>query len=261
MVLASAMASSPALATKRVVLYDPDANHEAILNIAFWFDRYLKGVDPELEFQAVQGRAELETLVAAPDTYFALISSDLLKRGANLPLTPLLVPALGGDVYYVKKLVDRGDGRGDGDVTRLTGKTVAVTVTGENGELPRLQLRASPLLPHIDATGAILISVSKDVDALLALSFGQVDAALVTPSSIAVVQRINPAMGKSFRVLSETTPLLRSPLCATPRATVQERRRLVDILMRMAADANGRRAMQVMGFDSWVAFEPGMLEK
>ena len=52
--LTSAVLSSTALATKRIVLYDPDANHEAILNIALWFDRYLKSVDPTFEFQAVQ---------------------------------------------------------------------------------------------------------------------------------------------------------------------------------------------------------------
>ncbi len=63
---------------------------------------------------------------------------------------------------------------------------------------------------HHHVTGVHVIPVAKDIDALLALSFGQVQAALVTPDSVEVLKRINPGASAKFRTVYTTSPILRA---------------------------------------------------
>lgn len=239
-----------------LLFYDPDANHQAIVNITSWFNTYLRDSGSGLSFQPVKDRAAFESLLGEPSTKFAIVSSAFLREGKEKGLSALLVPSSSGDVYYRKKLIDRGQGQlGD-----LSGANIAATVTDRSrgGEVVLESLRAA----GIEIGSAHIIPVSKDIDALLALSFGQVQAALVTPSSVEVLKRINPAAVASFRTVLETKPILRSPLCSvTKNTTAEEREKITAAIKKMVEDENGRKATRTLGFDQWVPYEPRMLQK
>ena len=51
-------------------------------------------------------------------------------------------------------------------------------------------------------TPGMVIPVAKDIDALFALTFGHVQGALVTPSSLDVLKRVNPAAAASAKAFT-----------------------------------------------------------
>lgn len=239
---------------KLILLYDPDANHQAIINIVVEVNAYLHATDPDLEFQPLTNRKDFERLAATPEARFAIISANVLRAGAAR-LHPLLVPSTDGAVFYHKLLLAK-----KADLTTLRGKKVAVAIENSaesTNEVIKLITEAG-----MPADGAYIITVSKDLDAVMALAFGQVDAALVTGTSVEAIRTVNPAAVASFKTVAQTKKVLRSPLCAfAGRTGAEEQEKLTRAWLQMADDERGRRAMHTMAIDRWVRFEPAMLER
>ncbi len=250
-------ANTPAVAkprkprdTRTVVFYDPDANHEAILQITNWFSEFLRTVDPQLRLQPVRSVGTFERMARNAEADFAILpASYVQRRGNSANLVPLLVPSSKGDVRYRKVLF------ASAGASKMS--TVAATTAGGNAADVTKTLTAS----GVKMDGVTIIPVSKDVDALLALVFGQVDAALVMPDSLEVIKTIQPGAENTLRKLQETKPIVRPPLCAVSDVVTPElQAKLVAAMKRMSSDAAGARAMRSLGLDAWVAFEPGMLK-
>lgn len=249
--------SAPANGEGRIVYFDPDANHQAIVNIATWFNDYLASAAIALVFQAVESRDAFERLLADPKTRFALVSSSYVAS-ADTRLDPLLVPQVGGDPFYQKVLIDVG-GRDGRD---LSGKNLAATVIAKGDKNSFKDLLQSLSSGGVKVDGVRVIPVAKDIDALLALSFGQVQAALVTPDSVEVLKRINPGVAAKFRIVYKTSPILRAPLCEVgKKSNARERSDLVSALQRMSQSDDGRKAMRTMGFEGWLPFQAEMLKR
>jgi ABC-type phosphate/phosphonate transport system substrate-binding protein len=238
---------------KLVVLYNPDANPQALVNVTPWFNEYLHSAGYAV--QPVKDRKTLEQLLGEPHVHFAMVSSAYLSQTTGR-FTPLLVPSSKGSVHFRKQLLDRGRG----PLGELSKANIAVTSTGESLATMSVSLFAQLRLEKVQVEGAHLIPVSKDIDGLLALSFGQVDAAVVAPSSLEILKRINPSAAASLREVARSEPILHAPFCAVNgRVTEEARARMVELLKQMEADENGRRIIHTLGFERWVKFEPAML--
>lgn len=236
----------------RIAFYDPDANHHAIVSAATLFNDYLDGSGRGLRLQPVQNPADLERLLDDEFTRFVIAPAAYVRRQRK-DLKPLLVPSRNNQVYYRKLLVDTGKNAPG----KLSGKRIAVTLPATTPKAADqvLQLIASK---GVDVHGAVVIPVAKDIDALLAQQFGQVDAALVTPASLEAVKRINPSA--SFRIIFETDPILSSPLCAiSGKTSPEEERAVIELVRKMTESVNGKRALGALGYDGWAAFEPSMI--
>ena len=243
--------------TGLVLFYDPDANHKAILRITSLFNEYLHEVRPDLEFQPVHSRKAFERLLKDDRAVFAIVSSSYLQEARSNALTPLAVPSSEGDVYFHKVLVDTGSG----SARDLRGKRVAATATASDPAAASAAIVSALEAENVSVDGVIVIPVSKDIDALLAVSFGQADVALVTPMSLVVVSRINPGAAKSFRVRFKTRPALRPPLCAVgKRAARDERAAFAEAILTMHEHSAGNKAIRTLGFDQWLEYEDGMLK-
>ncbi len=241
-----------------ILFFDPDANHEAIIPISGWFNQFLQEAGLPLRFQPVQGFQVFTAMLKEEATQYVIVSSQFLGHPEASGLQPLLVPSSGGDVYYRKVLLDRG-AEGPAD---LKSKTIAMTTgSGQFKEQSeRLVQNLRPKGREVDRPR--FLQVSKDVDALLALAFSRVDAAIVTPTSVDVLKRINPKTVESFRVVTETERVLRAPLCrlkTTPTNPALEQR-LLALFKKMADSDPGKKAMRSLTFDSWVDFDPGMID-
>jgi ABC-type amino acid transport substrate-binding protein len=241
-----------------VVFYDPDANHKAILNITAWFNKFLDDSKLGLSFQPVQGRADFEKMLGKKEVAFAIVSSRYLREHKDGGLVPLLVPSAAGNTRFEKLLLDKGQGQKG----QLEGKRVAATATSADPKQAAQAILATLGEAGLDVDGVIALPVAKDIDALLALSFGQVEAALVTANSLQVLRGINPKAVESFRLVFKTKGSLYPPLCAVDgRADKTEREAFARVVQAMAKHAEGRKAMQTLGFDTWVPFAPEMLDK
>ena len=115
-------------------------------------------------------------------------------------------------------------------------------------------------MAQVSAPKARFLRVSKDIDALLALVFGRVEGAIVTPGSIEVLKHINPVGFYKIRVVVELERVLHPPLCRygkelRPGADTV----IIDMFKTMMEDDAGRRAAHTLGYDSWVEFDNKMI--
>ena len=251
---AGAMEPARGANPRPIIYFDPDANFRAIVTIKSLLDSFFRqsGLG-DLSFQPVQSQGELEKLLGAGNAEFVWVAASFLSQARAKRLEPLLVPSSKQSTHYRKVLVDKGVG----SAARLSAKTIAATAA-DPGKVRELLTRLLPGSIKLD--GITGIPVAKDIDALLALSFGQVDAALVTPASIEVLRRINPAAVSGFRKVHETALILRPVLCRVRgRVSGQRVEQLTNAVMKMSSHPDGRSAMQFMGFDEWVQFRPEML--
>lgn len=251
--LCSLMASSNAEPVSQLLYFDPDANQEHIVAVSALFNKYLETTAPGTVFEPIASQDAFEKRANDPLAKFAIVSSSYLRQHKSMALNPLLVPEVSGSVYYHKLLVDNGEGA----PMQLNNKTVAASVRDEEAKGVLNYLKGQ----SIQVDGAFVVSVTKDVDALLALTFGQADAALVTENSIEVLKQSNPNAASKFRILMRTGDFLRAPLCEVgKRVSASERASMIKVLSSLDSDESGKRLLQVLGTQRWVPFSPGMLK-
>ncbi len=228
-----------------IVLYDPNTNYQAVDQILTWFNRYLAERLPGYEFVVVNNPSVFRELLGRETTAFAMVGSALLQRDHGIALEPLLIPTAGGERTFRRVLVDLG-AQVQPD---LRGKRIAAALAVGESEQPLLaQLAAAGL----KVEGALVLRLSKDIDTLLAINFGQAQAAVASESSLEIFHRISPATAGQLRVLWKSEPVLRPPLCAIgARRPPNERRQVIEALMQMGQSDQGRKAMLSLGFDSW----------
>jgi len=237
----------------RVIFYDPDAKFDDLIGALKAFDSYFSSLG-HLQFQAVQQSDDFEAALGRKDTQFVIVSSTYLRSPRGSRLTPLLVPAAQGDAFYRKLLVSRRED----SVNTLSGKNIASTGVMDDSSEQSKQVMSE--LARQGITRPLLMSVPKDVDALLALYFRQVQGALVTPGSIEVLKHINPQATASFQVLFETKKMLRSPFCVVNgRVGSGEQAQVTEEVKHMDSHDLGRVIMQRLEFDAWLPFRPEML--
>jgi ABC-type uncharacterized transport system substrate-binding protein len=231
-----------------VVFYDPDANPEVILQVSSWFTKFLQSIDPDLKLQPVRSVGAFEQLKAKGLVSFAILPSSYVR--ANLKggtIVPLLLPSAKGSVFYQKVLFAK--------TKDAKPKTLAVTAAGASTK----DLAKALADAGIPMDGVTVIPVSKDVDALLALVFGQVDAAVVKVESLEVVKAIQPAAAATLQKLRETKPITRPPFVALSGVSSEEQAKVVAAMKTMNKNPSGARAMRSLGVDAWTAFDASML--
>jgi len=261
MVLANSLIGLPqALANetpKRILFYDPDANHHAIIQITKWFNLYLTSGTTGYTFQPVQTVADFENQLKNNDVSFVIVSSLYLKENQK-KLEPLLVPAKDTDVYYRKVLVAKEGMTAES----LNGKHIAAAISSGNRQAAIKALTTQLKNSSAGVTPGMVVPVAKDIDALFALTFGHVQGALVTPSSIEALKRVSPGAAAGVKAIYESAPILRAPLAAvSSRANSKDKKLLIAALKTMTQDENGRRVMHMLAFDNWRAYKQAMLKK
>lgn len=195
---------------------------------------------------------------------------DFVRQVLNYPPKFLMAPAWIGDAgtdwpgarymvvarpvrnektTYRKALMTRP---GIDSIDDLTRGSIAATVHSIGPGDPGAVLSAFRLA----GDSARIVPVPKDVDALLALSFGQVDAALVTSEQYEQLSRTNPADTARMRVLAFTPEIGLPPVYAAASCDPGLRRRLDALLQRLPEVSEGPTVLALLGIDRF-ASEPG----
>jgi hypothetical protein len=238
-----------------LLLYAPEVAPAAQPDAARLFDRFLQESDSGLSLQLVLEGAAFARLLQAKETHFALVSAgDLADAGAALQ--PLLVPTAHGAIRQPWLVVDRGVG----EPGQLDGVDLAATVRSASPLLGGVALLASLRAAGLRVAGAHVIPVARDLDALLALWAGQVQAAVVRPASLELLARADPAAAATLRALPTALTALHPVFCAVvANTTVEERRAVAHLLLHMRDERSGRLALGRLGFDDFVELVPETL--
>jgi ABC-type phosphate/phosphonate transport system substrate-binding protein len=230
-----------------IFFYNPDASLKDISILKARVSNYFKKTNTNIDFQPFIKFDAMEQQIEAKKPPFLIISSwyyHLLAQ--KYPLVPLLIPQKDGRISYKKILVTLEDIR---DLKELNGKTLAVTPLGEN----TVELLATNFFKEslIDIRSMKVITVPKDLDALLAVSYKRVNAAIVVPENIDVLKAANPTV-KKLKTIYTSPEILHPPLVVLKDyASIEEIETIRSIFLAMLESADGKEVLNLLNYDGW----------
>lgn len=153
-------------------------------------------------------------------------------------------PVREGRLFDRRALVATGAAHSPAD---MAGGSIAATVpTTTGGDIidPIEQFR-------IENPGVRIIPVPKDIDALLAVGFGQVDGAFVSMTQFDMLTDVNPALTGSLHEIGYSVATPFPATYATEYADPEMIGRLRQALTNEAMKDSGRRLSGLLGYDGW----------
>lgn len=213
-------------------------------------ERYIGEAGFATKFQAFARYEDFAKQVQQRKPAFLIVPSWVQKNDSlGIPLMPVGRPVRDGQTSYRKALMA---GPAIHSARELTHGSIAAAVHATGPDEP------SEILGHfgLKGTSARVIPVPKDIDALLALSFGQVDAALVTSAQVDMLQRVNPNSTKDLHVLAMSPAVPFPTLVSTPYATKEQIARASRALPRLLDTQSGKQLLELLGYDMIEAVVP-----
>lgn len=236
--------AATAAATHAILFYNPETN---INNYAFLkseFDSYLARRS-NFRFQAFSKRATFEQILTnKPQGIFFLSSWHYRQLSKKLPITPVLVGITKGKSTQHKLLMANSNST----LNTLHGATVACAGTDH---YTKILLREMLGQHHADLVNSLnILTVPKDIDALMAVGFGVAKIALTTKHSLKQLVTINP---KQYRLLKQLGKRHESMLLivAINQQPSQADKQLLSIVEAMEHDSSGKKQLKLLGLDGW----------
>jgi hypothetical protein len=239
---------SPAMAADALYFFNPESNIDSYATLKTEFDTYLAPLGPYV-FQPFNVRATFEQALAEKARGVYLLSGghygELKTRNA---LDAVLVGTSKGE-FLQRKILSAKD---TSDVSALKGATVAGTGSEEYLKTLLRQVLGPEHKALVDSFK--VLSVPKDIDALMAVSFGMANAAISSESSLQKLAMINPKQHSQLKSLaqSEKTFLL---IASIPHALRQDSAPLLKILEDMGQQPIGVKDLKLLGLDGWKRVE------
>lgn len=218
--------------------YHPDANLRDVAELKSLVQEYFKSIDSKIKLQAFLKRKDLESAMKRKPPDYLLAASWVSKdTGSRLGYKPLAVGQMGAKKSYEKVLISKK--------ALPPGGTPTVSMVGLGGQdikdvVPNLKKYA-----HLN-----VIEVSKDLDAVLAVSFDQVDLGLVKSQNIDAIRSVNALAVKDIKVLGRSSPIEHPIISASPNVGAPDVDKFLQGVLTVK-NAKSAKALDLMGFDGW----------
>lgn len=207
---------------------------------------YLREAGVDAHFQAFVRFEDFRRELLVQNPEFVVVPAWAVAPGCiDSALRPLAKPVRGGEHTGKKALIAPSKISGVGD---LGEKTIAATMppagTLADSSLERLR-REHPRVR--------IVAVPKDIDAILAVAFGQVDAAYVSTRQFGLFAAANPELGGELREIgyAESTPF--PMIYATASANDADVDKMKHAALTAGEVGSGKRLVGLLGYDGWVA--------
>ncbi len=214
------------------------------------FDSYLSRFGP-YELQPVKKREDFERYTKGRKDCLLLISSwHFGNIGQTYSLKPALVGLRNGKKYQKRILTGRGASANVEDA-----KTARIASAAS--DLHTKEALSEIFKGKDVADRADILTVPKDIDALMSVSLGMCQYALTTEGSLEDLKQVNPFLHRSIKVVAEGRKSLLLIL-AFPESSGKVREnmmKLVKIVQHMPLDPDGRKKIKMFGLDGWQPFD------
>ena len=234
----------PAGSTETVFFYNPESSVDNFAALKAEFDDYLSG-QGSFNFQAFSERNTFESMLAGkPQGVYLLSSWHYLQLNAKTPLEARLVGVSKGELQQRKVLTSK-DLKA---VSELPGATIAGAGSEDylRSQLQQmLGANYAGILPKIK-----LLSVPKDIDALMAVGFGVASAAISSENSLNKLALINPKQHSQLKTLAsgEKSFLL---IAAVAKPEAENAASLLKVIETMQQQPAGEKNLKMLGLDGW----------
>lgn len=228
--------------------FNPDSTQSNLRQLKSNMDIALQKNDIQASFQPFtrftdfdqQIRKNRPALLYVPHWYFK-------RYGDELGLRPLLYSWRNGKSSYQKRLITHI--RSKKKLDALSDTTLAMTPMGSDGRAVLDKLVYSSR--NKKAKNFSIIEVPRDADAVFAVALGQVDSALVSGSILKLLEKRNPKLTSSIRVIAETQPITLPILCYLEGSITDEKLELLRQQLQQNTQYKDRNIPIILGIDTW----------
>ena len=230
-----------------IFFYSSETNINNFKSLKMEFDSYLAQFGA-YEFQPFSEKQTFEEHIKQQENCLILLSSwhyDTIREVFHL--TPLLMGSRKGSTRQKRFLVTSG---ADTSLESLKNGQIASA-----GSIQYTQMLLEEMFEAPEAVeGLRILTVPKDIDALMSLGFGMAKAAITTDYSLETLAKMNPPLHKKISILAESQES-RLLILAAPVHCEGNAQQLATIFQDMAADQQGGKKLRMLGLDGWQAFD------
>jgi len=244
MMILSATQVNPAQSERLPILFfSSETNVNNYKSLKMEFDEYLLALGP-YELQPFSDRAVFEEHLKEASGGLVLLSAWHYRNiFADYSLKPLLAGARGGSKYQRAILVAKGSPPRD-DWTTLVPIACAASIQHARsllGEMAQNKTLAESMR---------ILTVPKDVDALLSVSLGMSRSALASERSLEDLRGLSSGLHAQMKIIAHTNQSLFLVLAGRGNSKAQSTE-LLRIVGQMASNPKGKELMGMIGLDAW----------
>lgn len=238
-----------------IYFYNPEMNINNFASLKIEFDTYLSRLGP-YQFQPFSDKDTFEKFIAKKRNCVFLISSWHFKNlREKYPMEPVLVGVLKGKstqrkILLVKENIKNLDLLKGGKVASASSedytRNILIQMLGEKKKEVAISLR--------------VLTVPKDIDALMAVGFGMAESALASESSLTKLSTINPKQYKMMKQLAVSEEILLH-VVAVPKKCDENVEELVRIIEEMGTNLEGKQKLKMLGMDGWKRLNESEMRK
>jgi hypothetical protein len=231
----------------QIYYFSPESNINNYSLLKREFDKYLEE-QGSFRLQPFADSSSFTKIVLAQQNGLYLMSSwqyEQLKT--EVSLRPLLVGKADGKIYQNYLLIVP---RQIDSITELTNATLASSSSELFSKTVISQALHDNLAPKVKLPNLRFLTVPKDIDALMAVSFGMAKGALVSAVSYSGFKNINPSQAAHLKILltgrNQFLPILTATASSDHRSGS-----CVQVLEKMSESKAGRIRLKMLGLDGW----------
>jgi hypothetical protein len=242
-VLALTFAASAQVGKTTIYFYSSETSINNFKSLKMEFDRYLSKLGP-YEFQPFSEREAFEQYVKDKKECILLLSSwHYSKINKEYALTATLAGTRNGQKYQKRVLVSK-------DESVKTGRVASASSIEHTSSYLRAMLKGKAIIDTLQ-----VLTVPKDIDALMSVGFGMSKLALTSGNALDELKKINPALHQKMKIIAEGKESL-SLIVAVPTAFRKDAAKIVAIFQTMAADPDGKEKLMMLGLDGLQPLNP-----
>ncbi len=237
--------------TYTVYFYNPETNINNFASLKIEFDKYLSSYG-SFQFQPFSDRKSFEKYIVGRSDGVFLMSSwhfRQLKRKFPIDMEAKLVGVSEGKPTHEKILTAKGNII---NINLLKGKIIASSGNEEYTKNVLIQMLGEEKKAIVNSMR--ILTVPKDIDALMAVGYGMADSALTTERSLAKLAAINPKQYRFLRPLAKSEEIL-LPIVAAPKQSDENIKWLLTIIEKMETLDAGKTKLKMLGVDGWKKVE------
>jgi len=231
-----------------VYFYSSETNINTFKSLKMEFDSYLAKFG-DYEFQPFSDRKTFEEQVKDKPRCLVLLSS---WHYANIHkayvLKPMLVGVRNGQKYQKRILV-----------ASESAANIESVKTGPIASASSAQHTLSTLGEMFKDQDPVknfkILTVPKDIDALMSVGFGMAKSALITENSLETLKTVNPPLYKKLKIVAESKESLLL-IIAAPESFVTDAEKMIGIIQNMSTDPDGEKKIKMLGLEGWQTFDP-----
>ena len=226
-----------------IYFYSSETNINNFKSLKMEFDKYLSKSGP-YEFQPFSNKDAFEKHIKDKKKCLLLLSSwHYSNIHKEYSLNPALVGMQNGKKYQKRILVARGKSANINSVK--TGRIASASSVKHTCGVLMGMLKEKNAVDRIK-----ILTVPKDIDALMSVGFGMSIFALTTRNSLNKLNMVNSILYKKMKILSESKEALLLIL-AVPKTFSKDAEKMVNIIKNMPDNPDGKKKIRMLGLDGW----------